>query len=192
MKSSARRGSEILNHMLLFTRGSTSTCLTLEPADIVAEIADLLSKVLPINIQLQVEAAAPQYRFQANPTQVHQVLMNLCINARDAMPYGGIIKIRARSQSFQKHAVMGQAETVSGAYVGLSVSDSGHGMSPEVLSHIFEPFFTTKPPGLGTGLGLAIVTGVVRNHHGFLEVRSAMGKGSTFTAWFPAMPEPAT
>ena len=189
MKSSARRGAEVLNRMLTFTRGSASTNMDLEPAAVVAEIADLLGKVLPINIQLQVDAASPQYRFKANATQVHQVLMNLCVNARDAMPYGGIIKIRARSQTFQNHVVMGQAESVSGPFVGLSVSDSGHGMEPGVLSHIFEPFFTTKPPGLGTGLGLAIVTGVVRNHHGFLEVRSALRKGSTFTAWFPAIPD---
>jgi CheY-like chemotaxis protein len=124
-----------------------------------------------------------------DPTQIHQVILNLCVNARDAMPDGGTLTLTARNVTIDEQYTAMQPEAKPGSYVLLEVTDTGCGMTPEVAGRIFEPFFTTKGPGKGTGLGLATALGVVRNHGGFLEVKSAPGKGSTFRVHLPAQAE---
>src|SRR5438132_3755215 len=121
-----------------------------------------------------------------NATQLHQVLLNLCVNARDAMPSGGSLNIEAKNISLDNKVTRLQPEPVSGPYVLLAVSDTGQGISPELLDKIFEPFFTTKAPGKGTGLGLSTVLGIVKSHGGFLDVASEVGKGTVFHVFLPA------
>jgi signal transduction histidine kinase len=121
-----------------------------------------------------------------NPTGIHQVLLNLCVNARDAMPEGGSLLLEARNALLERKTVPGEPEAVSGRYVVLTVTDTGQGMSAEGLDRIFEPFFTTKKSGKGTGLGLSTVQGIVKSHGGFMEVTSETGKGSAFKVYLPA------
>ncbi|MGL6337692.1 MAG: ATP-binding protein, partial [Waterburya sp.] len=123
----------------------------------------------------------------AAPTQIYQVLMNLCINARDAMPNGGKLTIAVENQFFDEIYVKMNLEAEIGNYVVITISDTGCGMSQEVKERIFEPFFTTKELGEGTGLGLATVIGIVKNHGGFVNVRSEIGKGSQFQVCLPAI-----
>jgi CheY-like chemotaxis protein len=121
-------------------------------------------------------------------TQLQQVLLNLCVNARDAMPEGGKLMLGAENTVLTEPLPGTQPESRPGSYVVLRVQDNGSGMSPEVLEHIFEPFFTTKELGNGTGLGLPTALGIVRSHGGFLRVLSEMGEGSTFEVYLPAAP----
>src|SRR6185295_19005364 len=123
-------------------------------------------------------ATDPQlYPVMGNATQLHQVLLNLCVNARDAMPQGGSLSMEAKNVSLDNKITRLQPDPVSGAYVLLTVSDTGQGISPELLDKIFEPFFTTKGPGKGTGLGLSTVLGIVKSHGGILDVSSTLGQG---------------
>jgi signal transduction histidine kinase len=117
---------------------------------------------------------------------LRQVLLNLCVNARDAMPAGGSLKLTADNAALENKVTPLQTEPVSGPYVAIAVSDTGHGIEPHVLKKIFEPFFTTKEPGKGTGLGLSTVQGIVKSHGGFLDIVSEPGKGTTFTVFLPA------
>ena len=119
-------------------------------------------------------------------TQIHQIVMNLCVNARDAMPNGGSLTVCVGAETLAKPipAVMGDVPTL-GDYVTISVRDTGTGIPPEVLPRLFDPFFTTKPKGKGTGLGLATVIRLVRRHHGFVTLETEVGKGTCFTCYFP-------
>jgi CheY-like chemotaxis protein len=124
-----------------------------------------------------------------NPTQLQQVLMNLCVNARDAMPAGGAILLAAENFTVDESYASGHPDAVPGEYVLLGVSDTGSGIPEEIRGKIFEPFFSTKEPGKGTGLGLSTAAGIVRNHGGFMEVKSAPGQGTTFLIYLPATGE---
>jgi CheY-like chemotaxis protein len=124
-----------------------------------------------------------------NPGQIHQVVMNLCVNARDAMPLGGVLGLTLESLKLDGLVMTTEAEPISGNFVVLSVSDTGHGIPPEILRKIFEPFFTTKPEGTGTGLGLSTVRSIVRNHNGFVDVFSQPNKGTTFKILLPVTGE---
>jgi len=112
--------------------------------------------------------------------------MNLCVNARDAMPSGGDLLLSAHQINLENYTLRWEPQPISGQFVTISISDTGHGMPPEILDKIFEPFFTTKPPEKGTGLGLATVRCIVRNHGGFLEVFTEPGRGTTFHVNLPA------
>jgi CheY-like chemotaxis protein len=126
----------------------------------------------------------------ADAGMIDQVLMNLCVNARDAMPQGGRLIIGTRRIVLDEESVRTKPEIHPGVFVCLSVTDSGHGMDDETLKHIFEPFFTTKETGKGTGLGLATVHGIITQHHGGISVETAVGKGTTFQVYLPALQEP--
>ena len=119
-------------------------------------------------------------------TQLHQVLLNLCVNARDAMPHGGTLTLEAESQEVDAMYASSAPEAKPGQYVVLRVRDTGTGIPPEILDRIFEPFFSTKSPDKGTGMGLSTVMGIVKGHGGFLKVDSEPGQGSTFAAYLPA------
>ena len=192
MKASAQRGAEMVKQITSFARGVSGKPAVLNVKHLVAEIAKLCKDTFPPSIQIETKSAEDLHLVEGNATQLHQVLLNLCVNARDAMPEGGTLRIETANLGLDKAIAPGRSEAVSGPHVVLSVSDTGHGMSPEVLSRIFEPFYTTKEPGKGTGLGLSTVQGIVTAHNGFMEVSSRPGTGTVFKVYLPATREVET
>jgi PAS domain S-box-containing protein len=186
----AQRAAALTRQLLAFARRQI-----LEPRDIdlnqsVIETLSLLEKVLGSNIEIKANLAPDLAVVRADPTQVEQILMNLCINARDAMPNGGSLVIDSGNVSFDEKFCALRPLAKPGQYAMLAVSDSGTGMEEATLSRIFEPFFTTKEFGKGTGLGLATVYGIARQHGGFVDVQSKLGSGSTFRVYLPISTEP--
>jgi signal transduction histidine kinase len=150
----------------------------------------LARETFPRAIRIQTRTDPGLSPVMGNATQLHQILLNLCINARDAMPHGGSLRMEAQNVALENKATRLHPEPVSGPHVLLTVADTGQGISPELLDKIFEPFFTTKAPGKGTGLGLSTVLGIVKSHGGALDVTSTPGQGTTFQVYFPAyLPE---
>jgi PAS domain S-box-containing protein len=188
MKGCAQRGSEMVKQILAFARGAGGQATTLQIKSVVTEMARLAKDTFPRSIQIQAMVEPDLPAIKGNATQLHQVLLNLSVNARDAMPDGGELRLAANQVVLNEYISKGGLSPVSGSYVVLSVSDTGHGMSPEVLAKIFEPFFTTKSEGHGTGLGLSTVVGIAKSHKGFVEVTSQVGKGTTFSVYLPAAP----
>lgn len=185
MRQQGQRAASLTRQLLAFARRQI-----LEPRDIdfnqsVTEGLSLLEKVLGSNIVIRTTFGADLPLVHADPTQLEQVLMNLCINARDAMPEGGSLAVETSKVSFDAEACKLQPLAHPGHYVMLSVTDSGTGMDSATLDRIFEPFFTTKELGKGTGLGLATVYGIVRQHGGFVNVYSEAGLGTTFRVYVP-------
>ena len=130
------------------------------------------------------------YPIMGNQTQLHQVLLNLSVNARDAMPNGGKLKLGARNFTVDAHFASLNAEAKPGPYVLFEVTDTGHGIPPEIRDRIFEPFFTTKELGKGTGLGLSTALSIIKSHDGFIDVESEPGKGTTFQVYLPGQSQP--
>lgn len=185
VRQQAERAGSLTRQLLAFARRQI-----LEPRDMdlnqsVTETLSLLEKVIGSNIAIKATLAPKLPVVRADPTQVEQVLMNLCINARDAMPEGGSLIIETSRISFDVEACKLQPLAHPGDYVLLSVTDTGTGMDAATLDRIFEPFFTTKELGKGTGLGLATVYGIVRQHGGFVHVYSELGTGTTFRVYVP-------
>ena len=148
-----------------------------------------LRRTIPETISLTFEFEPGDYIVKADPTQIQQVLSNLVVNSRDAMPEGGEIKIKLKEIDIEKGKEK-FTDMKPGRWVVLSVIDNGTGIPEDVLPHIFEPFFTTKPPGKGTGLGLSQVYGIVRQHDGFIDVKTEVGKGTEFDIYLPAISQP--
>lgn len=185
VEKSAERGSSLVRQILSFARGAEVEKKLLQPKHVLREVADLVTDTFPRIIRPEIHIPSELWTVQANPTQLHQVVLNLCINARDAMPTGGTLTLRARNEHFAAAA----PERPAGPYLVLEIADTGSGMTPAVLEHIWEPFFTTKGEGRGTGLGLSTVRGIVADHHGHIEVESSPGFGSTFRVYLPAVVE---
>jgi CheY-like chemotaxis protein len=154
---------------------------------IIAHLLDFLSKILPEHIDLEFAPDPALKSVTADAIQIEQVVMNLCINARDAMPNGGKILIKTQNVLLDERGAGAYAGVQPGLYVLLTIADTGVGMDEQVRERMFEPFFTTKEPGTGTGLGLSMVHGIIAQHNGFLAVDSEMGKGTTFNIYFPAV-----
>jgi signal transduction histidine kinase len=189
-EQAAWRAAELTRQMLSFAR---RTPLRLEPTDLtacVAETAAILRRTIDPRIALEVRAAPPPGPALADAGQVTQVLMNLCLNARDAMPEGGRLTLTAADAVVDEAHAGRPAGARPGAYVRLSVQDTGAGIPAELRERLFEPFFTTKEPGQGTGLGLAMVYGVVQQHQGWVEVESAPGRGTRFDVYLPRAERP--
>ena len=186
MYSSARRGVEMVNQILSFARGVGGEHSVLQVAHLIHEMIKLAKDTFPRSIQIQSHVPRDLSPVLGNATQLHQVLMNLCVNARDAMPEGGRLSIEAANVNLDDAAARARQQS-PGPYVLITISDCGHGMPAEVLNKIFEPFFSTKPPGKGTGLGLSTVMGIVKTHDGFVVVSSEVDKGSTFRVYLPAL-----
>ena len=196
MEASAKRGADIVKQVLTFARGVEGDRLTLQPKHLLKEIEAIATNTFPKNIRILTESVPGLWPILGDATQLHQALMNLCINARDAMPEGGTLVLRAsnfaegenlRPPEGREH-VLTAPEPRPGPHVCLCVVDQGSGISREIMDRIFEPFFTTKAIGKGTGLGLSTVLGIVRSHGGFARVVSEPGKGSSFELHFPATP----
>ncbi len=186
MNDSAKRGSEMVRQIVAFARGVSGEPSVLDVKHVVAEMEKLAKQTFPRSIGIKVKIAKQLYPVMGNATQLHQVLLNLCVNARDAMPEGGTLGIEADNILLNKKISAWQSEPVSGPHVFLTVSDTGCGMTPEVLNRVFEPFFTTKELGKGTGLGLSTVQGIVKGHGGFAEVITEIGRGTTFNIYLPS------
>jgi len=186
IERSARRGAAIIGQLLTFSRGLEGAKGTLQPRLLLKEIAHLMSETLPRDIDIRAEVPADLGTVVADATQLHQVLLNLCINARDAMPQGGQLVLSGANVQLDEAATRHFAPAKPGPYVMMSVRDSGAGIPPEIITRIFDPFFTTKEIGKGTGLGLATVMGIVRGHHGVITVESEPGRGADFRVYLPA------
>jgi two-component system, cell cycle sensor histidine kinase and response regulator CckA len=188
MKGCGQRGAEMVKQILSFARGVGGQMAVLQIKIIVAEMGRLAKDTFPRSIHIRVKTAPDLPPVVGNATQLHQVLLNLCVNARDAMPTGGDLQLTASPVLLKDYVVKGNLTPVSGSFIVLSVSDTGHGMTPEVLAKIFEPFFTTKGEGKGTGLGLSTVVGIAKSHNGFVEASSEVAKGTIFKVYLPAAP----
>jgi two-component system, cell cycle sensor histidine kinase and response regulator CckA len=187
MVDNAKRGAELVKQILSFSRGEEGKRVDLQLQQLFAEIERIIRETFPPSIELQIDRQTQEslWTVSADPTQIYQVLMNLCVNARDAMPDGGILTISAENRCFDENYTRMNLDAKVGNYVVITVSDTGCGMSQEVKERIFDPFFTTKESGKGTGLGLATAIGIVKNHGGFVNVYSEVGKGSQFQVCLP-------
>jgi CheY-like chemotaxis protein len=150
----------------------------------------MLQRMIGEDMELEIEPVQGTGRVKVDPSQMQQVLMNLAVNARDAMPSGGRVRLSVRDVEVDEAAALHQSNLPPGLYVALAVSDTGTGMSEETTAHIFEPFFTTKDQGKGTGLGLSTVYGIVEQSRGHIQVQSQLGRGTTFTIHLPRVEEP--
>jgi PAS domain S-box-containing protein len=185
----ARRGADIIKQLLTFARGKPGTRAPLPIRHILKEMDKLIRETFPRNIQSHVILPEELLPVLGDATQIHQAVLNLCVNARDAMIDGGSLTLAAESVFLDEAFAAITPEAKPGVYVCVSVSDTGTGIPPEHVDLIFEPFFTTKEFGKGTGLGLATVLGIVRGHGGFVRVHSLLGRGTTFEIYLPATPE---
>ncbi|TVP77137.1 MAG: PAS domain S-box protein [Gemmatimonadales bacterium] len=188
LEASAHRGSRLVRQVLAFARGLDGARVPVELERIVDELARVIRDTFPRSIDLQVDVEEGLQKVRGDPTQVHQVLLNLLVNARDAMPDGGALTLRARNVVLDEQYAAMSPRARPGPHVRVTVEDSGVGMTREVMEQIFDPFFTTKAPGEGTGLGLSTADAIMRSHGGVLNVYSERGKGTTFRAYFPADP----
>lgn len=186
VRTSASRCSEMVKQILSFSRGAGHASELLDPCKTVEEVARLCGETFTRMITIKTRCEPRANQFRGNLTQMHQVIMNLLVNARDAMPKGGEIRIDVKNVLLHEHKSKMLPAPANGPYVCITVSDTGSGMKPEIMGRVFEPFFTTKEVGKGTGLGLSTVFSIVKSHQGFLELRSEVGKGTTFELFFPA------
>lgn len=191
--ASAVRGSEMVKQVLTFARGSGGKRAPVSTLQVLEDVERIMRDTLPKNISCSVRLVAPAaaspaeaWRLLGDATQLHQVFMNLCLNARDAMPLGGKLTITLDDVVLDHTATSISAEARPGRYVRVMVTDSGQGITPEVQERMFEPFFTTKELGKGTGLGLSTTLAIVKSHGGFLTVASQLGLGTTFGVYLPA------
>lgn len=187
IQNNAKRGANLIKQVLSFARGAEGKHIALQIRHLISEIRQIAQETFPKSIDIQIDLANNLSLVSGDATQLHQVLMNLCVNARDAMTNGGTLSIRATNQWIDEHYMQMNREAHAGAYVLVTISDTGTGMSLDTIDRIFDPFFTTKDPGKGTGLGLSTVLGIVRGHGGFIEVNSVMGQGTEFKVYLPAV-----
>jgi two-component system cell cycle sensor histidine kinase/response regulator CckA len=182
---SVRRSADMVRHLLNFAKGAEGERVPVHTDRLIQEMENMMKGSFPKNIHLVVKCAKELPTILADATQLHQILLNLCVNARDAMPHGGTLTLEAKFREVDAAYASSVPDAKPGHYVALRVRDTGTGIPAEILDRIFDPFFTTKGPDKGTGLGLSTVVGIVKGHGGFLQVYSQPGQGSTFTAYLP-------
>lgn len=186
IQTSAARGTALVRQILSFARGRSGAPVVLQIQHVVRDIIQLAQETFPRAVKIELRLAESLPTVLGDATQLHQVLLNLCVNARDAMPNGGLLTVEASPVFLQQHTTRLLDAPVSGSFLRLTVSDTGSGIPAEIMDRIFEPFFTTKGPEHGTGLGLSTVAGIVRNHGGFVDVSSQPGVGTSFHVYLPA------
>jgi len=191
IRRAADRAATLTRQLLAFSRTQVLVPQPLNLNVVITDLEKLLRRLLGEDIELRTILDPEIATVHADPGQVEQVVMNLALNARDAMPKGGPLEIRTSMADLDASYVRGRPYVTAGRYVAIWVTDRGTGISKEVLSHLFEPYFTTKEPGKGTGLGLATVFGIVKQSGGHIEVYSELGLGSTFKVYLPAVEQPA-
>ncbi len=183
IRSAVTRATGLVRQILTFSRKTEARFAPVEINQLIRELVMLLSETFPRTVTFNLELQDPLPPLLADHNQLQQIILNLCVNARDAMPNGGIITIA--TSVHVGDGLRGQESVKGRRYASLRVNDTGTGMSPEIRARIFEPFFTTKQGNQGTGLGLAVVYGIVVGHHGFIDVESVLGSGSTFNVFLP-------
>ena len=187
IETSAKRGSDIVRQVLSFARGVESQKTLVQPKHLLKDLENIIKDTFPKDIRLQFSAPSEAWTILGDPTQMQQILLNLCVNARDAMPNGGNLTVAVENSLLDEQYATMHIEAKPGRYVIISITDSGSGIPREHLDKIFMPFFTTKDLNKGTGLGLSTVMAIVKSHDGFVNVYSEPGKGSTFKVYLPAM-----
>lgn len=185
LKNSAERGSQIVKQILGFARGTGGKQVVFQPRHIIKETIVLAKETFPKSITVKEDIPGDLWPIQGDTAQFHQVLMNLSVNARDAMPQGGILTVAAENTKIDEQYASLHIEAKPGKYLMLIIQDTGTGMPPEIRERIFDPFFTTKDKGKGTGLGLSTVHSIVKRHGGFINLYSKVGKGTVFKVYFP-------
>jgi len=181
----AQRGADVVNQVLTFARGATGERAPLKLDGIIQEMEKIIRVTFPKDIVITTSVPAELWPVKADPAQIHQVLLNLCINARDAMSNGGTLLISAENRTIDAAFSSLVPDAKAGDYAVLSVADHGTGIPREIINKVFDPFFTTKEVGKGTGLGLSTVLGIIRSHGGFITVESEEGRGTTFKSFLP-------
>ncbi len=185
IESSAQRGADIVRQVLTFARGADGDRVLLQPIYLLEEIAKIAKQTFPKTLQLRTSYVEDLRLLEGDPTQLHQVLLNLCLNARDAMPDGGTLSLTAENFDVDEQYASMKPDLKPGPHVLISVIDTGPGIPQHIIDKIFDPFFTTKGPGLGTGLGLSTTLGIVKSHGGVISVYSG-ADGTTFRVFLPS------
>jgi CheY-like chemotaxis protein len=185
LEQSAARGTGLVKQILGFAQSTTGQFHTTQVKHLARDIINIIEETFPKTIELCHEVPTDLWPVLGDPTQIHQVLLNLCVNARDAMPHGGTLGIQLTNRWLDAGAASAIPGARPGAWLVVEVTDTGTGIPPEVLARIWDPFFTTKGPGKGTGLGLATVRGIVASHNGFIELQTEVGRGTTFRVFLP-------
>jgi two-component system, cell cycle sensor histidine kinase and response regulator CckA len=183
IKRGCNHGVSLIQQILKFSKGGKTQTNTIEITNLISEIHEMISLTMSKVVKVTTKVPEDLWLAVGDATQLHQVILNLCVNARDAMPDGGELSLRAENVFWTGN----KNHPTSGYYVAIHISDTGMGMSKETLAQIFEPFFTTKGEEKGTGLGLFTVQTIIRNHSGFIQVHSELNKGTTFTIYIPAL-----
>jgi len=189
IKQNASRAANLVRQLLAFSRQQTLQPRRLNVTDILAELAHLLRRLIGENIELKISHQRDLGLVKADQGQLEQVIINLAVNARDAMTGGGQLTIRTANETYREARAVNAETMPAGDYVLIEVADSGTGIDPEIIDRIFEPFFSTKEVGQGTGLGLSTVYGIIKQSGGFVFVKSRPGKGTTFSIYLPALRE---
>ncbi|HMQ03103.1 MAG TPA: PAS domain S-box protein [Pyrinomonadaceae bacterium] len=190
ISDNAERATELVKQVLTFARGMAGERISVQVKHILKELITVLTQTLPKSIHIKFDISPELWTIQGDPTQIHQVLMNICINARDAMPDGGTLTITAENVVIDETHARMNVGARTGNFVRILVQDTGVGMDAKVVDRIFDPFFTTKEAGKGTGLGLSTALSIVNSHEGFLSVYSHPGLGSRFSIYFPSVVSP--
>jgi len=186
VRASAKRAADLVKQLLSFARGGEGSRMEMDPTHLMRETEKIMQETFPKNIRITSRVPPNLWRLVADPTQIQQVLMNLCLNARDAMPGGGTLTLGAHNMEINNQFASANLPVKPGSYVEITVDDTGTGMPSEIKDRIFDPFFTTKQIGEGTGLGLSTALGILKSHGGFIDVKSEPGKGSAFSVLLPA------
>jgi CheY-like chemotaxis protein len=187
IENNAKQGADLVKQLLSFARGVEGKYTIVQVSDLIEDVIQLANQTFSKSITFS-SHLYPQLRtVSADKTQLHQVLMNLVVNAADAMPDGGYLSISAEDLYLNEEMIHINHDAKVGNYVVITVRDTGTGMSPEITARIFEPFFTTKDFGKGTGLGLSTVLGIIKSHKGFMKVESQVGQGSIFQVFLPSV-----
>ncbi len=187
LEKSAQHGADLIRQVLAFARGAEGKRAEIQPQLVIKDVVLLLSDTLPRAITIETDVAPNLWLVLANSTQLSQVLMNLGVNARDAMPNGGRLLFQAVNAPVDRKLALANPGAQAGPHVLITVADTGTGIPPELINRIFDPFFTTKVAGKGTGLGLSTVQGIIKGHGGFLQVQSEPGRGTEFRIYLPAI-----
>jgi len=187
IQESAERGAALVKQVLTFARGIKGERVEVQVKHIIKDLMNVLQQTLPKSVNVRYDTDPDLWSVSADATQIHQIIMNLCINASDAMPSGGVLNITAKNAVLDENYARMNIEAEPGNYILLNVEDTGTGMTRDVQERIFDPFFTTKDVGKGTGLGLATALSIVKSHGGFIKVYSELGRGTKFSIYLPAV-----